>query len=173
MIKANLNILSKIRVSIFSITTFLVVIMGALVYFSLVSPPPIVIGTALDSTRSPASIVSPSAGPISEAVSDEVMPTINLGCLDRGHIKPIDSKASYVRVTGKFCNSRKSPTDTLVVKNSKSKFVASVFLVDGREFTTDYINLLPGQNEIFVQFGEGDSQSEHQFLVNQLAKAAN
>ena len=100
--------------------------------------------------------------------------TLSLSTFDFQCNKPLDKDTSStkIRLTGVLCG---LPTDTgtlkikkAVILNTTNQFNATVFS-DGiqKKFSTDYIPLNPGKNQIHVEFVyQSGEKTVHEFLIN-------
>ncbi len=108
--------------------------------------------------RLPASI--PAQLPVAFAPETRVMPPIKmdivkLGCWDLADLAPQTVEARWVRLTGRPCQS--DPTaDSIEIRNLTNGYIGTVFSAQTDQFTTDFIPLQEGNNEILVRLGHAD-----------------
>lgn len=107
------------------------------------------------SGRQPASF-----GGVSDATGrrDETrLETLVWDCQDLGP-EASRTSGSHIRLKSRFCDS--GPVQQLSVKNLSNGYTASVF-VDSKGFSTDFIDLREGENEIEISWeaGHGTRQS--------------
>jgi len=124
-----------------TLTGTVVVTLGLPVLISLLqnAKQDVVVSPAVATGRTPAS--EQSVVP-STKLGVEV---IELGCGDKEVTQSVDS--SRIRIRGKDC---KNQSD-LSIENSTSGYLASIVEHRPGEFTTDYIDLAVGENQIHVQ----------------------
>ncbi len=105
--------------------------------------------------RLPASIPAqlPVAfGPQTRAMAPIKMDIVKLGCWDLGDVEPQTIEARWIRLTGKPCQSDPGVHD-IEIRNLTNGYVGTVFGTD--TFTTDFIPLQEGRNEILLRLGQG------------------
>lgn len=111
-----------------------------------------------ESERQPASVPVIDASSISKKDIKNQVVTIDLDCLKRGSLPSIDSSARQVRVRGRLCDQGLgSKLVSSTIMNRSNGYTASSFHLKGRRFTSDYISLAPGTNQILLSF-EGENQ---------------
>jgi hypothetical protein len=94
-------------------------------------------------TRNISSINSSDAVPSSETL-------LNLNCSDPN--QTYETSSTRLRLKGESCVDDGQPALTTQVRNKTNGYVATVFHRSPMAFTTDYINLREGSNEIDVKF---------------------
>jgi len=105
--------------------------------------------------RGVASMVQPTApNPISEV--------FEVDC--SGSIQNFETTSSRIRLKGANCQTGPG-INTAQIKNSSNGFVATVFHQTPSSFTTDYINLSEGTNEIQLNFQNEKGNSERKISV--------
>ncbi|WP_413289949.1 hypothetical protein [Bdellovibrio sp. HCB337] len=80
-------------------------------------------------------------------------------------IKTTDFKVegSYLQLKGKDC-SKNSEMPKLNITNKSNGFTASVFVLNGKEYQTDLIQLKEGENQISIQYMSPSGQIEEHTL---------
>ncbi|MCB0362214.1 MAG: hypothetical protein KDD35_05815, partial [Bdellovibrionales bacterium] len=81
--------------------------------------------------------------------------TVQMGCLKNQPLPPIKTHARQIRLVGELCSSTQNDKDdpTLPeILNQTNGFLATVFLPRPRLFTSDYIYLAKGTNQILVSW---------------------
>lgn len=105
------------------------------------------------------------AGPLSAALFSDTTPgrmpatlqsfqNIEITCIKK---QETEMQASKVRLTGPICGLREADSKSQQFKtqilNQTNNFEATVFTdVSAGKFSTDYIPLAPGKNQIFIKF---------------------
>lgn len=75
--------------------------------------------------------------------------------------KPAVLKSSKLRIKGLRCgNLLSQPKPQITIRNNSNGYEASILLLSATEFTTDYLSLVAGKNEISIEMlsNEGASQ---------------
>ncbi|RYZ72108.1 MAG: hypothetical protein EOP09_03690 [Proteobacteria bacterium] len=72
-------------------------------------------------------------------------------------------QGSYVQLKGHDCD-KKGPMPKLKVTNKTNGFTASVFVMNGKQYQTDLIQLKPGENQIHLQYEHPTGQLEEHVL---------
>ncbi len=129
-------------------TTGLVGLMGLAVYISLVSLKPATeaqIETI--ATRIPAGF-SAAPGSIEKLVKEhERMATLQLNCENTDSASPWQVTASLVRLSGRGCVKKGASADVVNHTNGR---VATIFPLEEDGFTTDYMDLSIGENNVSI-----------------------
>lgn len=151
------------------ITMFLVVLIGAPAVYSVVKEPQLLLerNLAMESAQSedrkPASVVSllipDSEEKIvkTQGITESV--TLNLAC-DSGSE---EVKGTHVRFKGNSCASEE--VKELSVVNMTNGFTASVIFTKGSAFTTDFIDLKDGENNLEISTVDSKGQKSTRSLV--------
>jgi hypothetical protein len=127
------------------------------------------------SPNSPAGLSIPAPrSPASTDVSSSTLLNLPLSC-EKPSTEPSSTHATRVRLLGSFCDghspeiskehsSATSPSDwNIHIKNLTNRADATVFLeLNRHRFSTDYIALSPGMNQISVDIRSGDQPIHHQ-----------
>jgi hypothetical protein len=93
------------------------------------------------------------------------MDVLELACWDRGERPARDTNSRWVRLKGGPCDSGKN-TDQVTVRNMTNGYLATVFTHRGPDWTTDFIPLQAGPNEIRIRFEQGAGVTlESQFTL--------
>jgi hypothetical protein len=121
----------------------LVVLMGVPTFISLTQAPALE-AQAIHETRTPASLSFASNEITTVQAHTNPAPLLNLDCKRKNLKKEVDS--SYVRLMGSPCKN----TDGLEIVNKSNGFSASVIFIKGRNFTTDFIDLSEGENNLEI-----------------------
>lgn len=68
-------------------------------------------------------------------------------------VKTLDFKVhgNYVQLKGQDCE-KKGEMPKLTITNKTNGFTASVFILNGKQYQTDLIQLKPGENQIHIQY---------------------
>lgn len=129
----------KIQVSLALVCT-----LGLLDAYFLLSPPSQ--ATPLTTTANQNVDKRSPASENLESPKENVVSTIDLKCLEPRHLDTVTTANRHVRLTGKFCNGLSE--GDIEITNRTTGFVATVFPVGPSGFTSDYLRLEPGVNEI-------------------------
>jgi hypothetical protein len=136
----------RLEKGLFNLTAAIVFAVFIILIFNLLSfrPSP---RKSLNSSRTPASVIGESAalGALTVAPPEER----KLPCLNDGSTFHLSSPSRRLRLAGKVCAKNAEVTESLIV-NKTNGFVATVFSLPNREFTTDLIDLNPGENHIHI-----------------------
>jgi hypothetical protein len=127
----------------------LVALLGVPTFISLTQAPPleaqaIQLNQVNNETRTPASLSFDSNQIMTAPSQKSSTSLLNLDCKRKNLKKEVDS--SYVRLMGSPCKN----TDGLEIVNKSNGFSASVIFIRGRNFTTDFIDLSEGENNLEI-----------------------
>lgn len=105
-------------------------------------------------SREPASQKSsPGAGPVDMAPTAEPLETLQWDCQD--YAAAPQFKGSHLRLKSRFCD--KSEPQELKVTNHSNGYTAAVF-INASGFSTDFIDLKDGMNQISIEWTSGQGQ---------------
>lgn len=124
-------------------TSGLVLSLGAATVWTIVGASPHSV-SSLD--RRPASW--PQAAMISQAQGSrwpERTETEDLGCWTKAPTQPVIVQHKWLRVRGRNCENEPLPQS---VVNTTNGFVATVFQLENRKLSTDYVELMDGTNRL-------------------------
>lgn len=160
-------LLKKVTHSVISITAALVALLGGWIVISAVTSepetryvlPPQAGGSITNASRAPQSIgVGAMLGLRQSNIetSQELkVETFNLGCINRQNAGvTLNSVAKQVRIKAKFCDGKTSASNESSIVNRTNGYVATLFNLERGEFTSDYISLAEGQNQIIFQISD-------------------
>lgn len=83
---------------------------------------------------------------------------LNIGCLESLSETPIPVHGKQVRISGKFCRA-KGQWSFQKVTNAKSGVEGTPFRIPASNiFTTDYLSVQQGPNEVILEFVSGGSE---------------
>lgn len=137
----------------------LVLVFGFAVSLTLLQPPSSLARKAKgESTRQPASIAALPAVVPNHIVVDPGahVSDFSVSC-EAAAESTFAPTIQQVRLRGKTClPSSKARLTTAQVRNMTNGFVATVFTPDDTRFSTDYINLKDGQNQIMIEMSFSD-----------------
>jgi hypothetical protein len=150
-------------------TLILVLALGALNLLFMFQQPERVqnpIRKSSGSSRTPA-----SAGEIANVeipVSDHPQLTsateLTVDCNPQTHPSVLPANIKYARISGTICprpgRHRSGGSRVTEIKNLANGFAATVFNLSEREFTTDYISLMDGENHIQISHRYDDGAVE-------------
>lgn len=144
-------------------TLGLVVLVGGGVGYSVLQPPSSLARKAKKTqpTRVPASIPSLAAEVPNHILVDPGahVSDFNVEC-DEAAESTFAETIQQVRLRGKTCSpSKKAKLTSTQIRNQTNGFIATVFTSDESKFTTDYINLKPGENHITIDMTFSDGSS--------------
>ena len=94
------------------------------------------------------------------AASTDAMFEINCSDSDQ----KLETSSQRFRLKGQACTNESAALSTQI-KNRSNGYIATVFHRDPQSFTTDYINLNEGQNEIAVKFATQNGLIERTITI--------
>lgn len=126
-------------------TLGLTIVFGGITTLTLVEAPSKTLNPLVSQTTLGRSLAS-VAGPATQAAVQGVrqVATLAVGC-DEEKLKV---NSQHVRLRGKSCQ---TSTHSISVKNSTNGYSATVFSQEGSGFTTDYLAMAPGENQIVIE----------------------
>lgn len=162
-----LNIVQRIKVGVYSITSFIVLLFALFILIPMFTSNPFEEqGFDEPMGRAPAGVVSFHGETTSLGPEDREMVTLDLECVKDGKLKAISSRARQVRVVGKWCHSYIDKLEGSSIINRANGVNATMFHLKKGQFTSDYISLVPGENNIMVQLqASEDSKSLTELVV--------
>jgi len=101
-------------------------------------------------TEVPVQVREPSSEKVTTLSQSSTSVTFNLPCNKEPEKKTVDS--SFVRLEGTGCGASKK----IEIQNVSNGFSASLFFTEGNSFTTDFIDLQEGENELKVHRFQAD-----------------
>lgn len=138
--------MSRLEKGLFNITAGLVGLFFIVLVFNLLSFRP-TLSANPKKLRQPSSVnaalTSLESSPPSSP-SESALP-----CLDDGASYKMTSASKRFRVGARLCKTASEIRESLIV-NKTNGFVATVFQLRSKEFTTDLIDLNPGENQIHI-----------------------
>lgn len=97
------------------------------------------------------------------------MYAVKIGCWERAGRPTIEAGARWVRLIGKTCQSTvlsPAPTASLQITNVTNGYAATVFDGESGQFTTDFIPLERGRNEVRIKLDpEPNVTFESRFII--------
>ncbi len=161
-------------------TAFLVAIVAVPTLASLLSPdgqedPVMVLRPQEQKSRQPASlprgfspkkvvVIEDTAKELNNVLGDNLI-TYNFKCPQSDASKIFRVRGSYVQFKGLDCN-KKSQAAKISVTNKTNGFTASVFLLDGKQYQTDLIQLKEGDNQIRIEYQSPASEKQEEYVLN-------
>jgi hypothetical protein len=79
------------------------------------------------------------------------MDVVKVPCWDSSHLHEQDIDARWIRLVGKACQND-VPAESITIRNQANGYEATVFNANRGSFTTDFIPLEPGKNEVLIRF---------------------
>ena len=146
-----LDLVQRINVGIYSLTSFLVVFLGLFILVPMFTSNPYEENDFEMTERAPAGIVSLHKDLEALATQDQEMATLDLECIKEGGLKPIKSQAKQIRLIGHWCGSTVDRLQEASVLNRANGYQATMFKLKHGSFTSDYISLVKGKNRILLQ----------------------
>lgn len=137
-----------------TITTFIVVALGAKTFASLIEPDQLPAstvasqGASVKTDRSPSSIPSAEVKPRWERFAQH-----DLSCSKKGTGSTVSINGSFVQIQGRNCI-KGFKSASLEIINLKNGFTASVFESGPNRYQTDLIQLEQGENDIAIRYRE-------------------
>lgn len=102
--------------------------------------------------------------PSAKTVERIEMGEIKVACWDMDEESEQETSLRWVRLTGKPCGAETSVTDAVSVRNLTNGYAATVFSLQARALTTDFIPLRQGKNNILIRFEQGAGVATEQQL---------
>ncbi len=135
----------KLEKGLFNFTAFIVAIFSVVLSFNLMSFRP-TLKQIINSPRQPASIPKINMGVAAQfPEASELEHT--LPCVEHGASYSFVSAGQRLRIESQLCKAGSEMKKSTIV-NRTNGFVATVFNLGNKGFTTDLINLTPGENLI-------------------------
>ncbi len=92
------------------------------------------------------------------------MGEIKVACWDKSDESEQATGLRWIRITGRPCGATDSDVDTVSVRNLTNGYAATVFTLQSRGLTTDFIPLQAGKNNILIRFEQGPGAAFEQQL---------
>ena len=161
MILSELLLLRRLGLGMLSFTGALIVLVGGWILISaFTSTPEIeVTAEATDAaSREPASLLGVAWGGVVNTPETKVeskFETFALGCVKDGVKVSFKSAAKQVRLVGRVCHDQEARVNESRIINYANGFEATVFNLKSGKFTSDYISLSEGSNELMIKIASG------------------
>lgn len=110
--------------------------------------------------REPAGVISLEGSLAQPESLTEKAVVLDIKCLKSNPPEPITSLARQMRIKGLACQPGMGPLTLSEVQNHANGYVATTFHLGPSQFTTDYIDLVKGSNQITIDLADG--QGHHQ-----------
>ena len=165
----NLNAIRRSEIQFIWVLIALVILFGIPMVSSFQADHHEVAATvALAEKEAPRAPASSSAPPIS---TSEKIATLKLNCKDKSPSQEVSS--NYLRIFGDLCG---PDSESVEITNSSNGFQASIFMSENESFSTDFIDLKEGENQLQVNFLDGAGHKSmkilHIYRKSLLANAA-
>lgn len=175
-----LKLIRRIATGIVSFTSFLVLILGFWLWGSVMAPPERATSTNVELTNSseglrfkrlPSAIqpailapTEPTTAFNKAALTDDLasnskIETMALGCLKDGDHISKSSRARQVRLKTGLCFGQKPVLEKSNIVNRANGFEATLFQLEQGGFSSDYINLVDGENQIVMQLKDAKGRT--------------
>lgn len=151
--------LRKTKVFLNQLTLFLVLTLGFMSSITILTAPADNPKWA-DLNPSSASRAIASVKPFDPSPEHDTISVLTLDCLGT---KAFTNSSPQVRLKGKVCDTSGAEIQSSQVRNIKNEDVATVFHRN-REYTTDLIHLVPGENELTIKFKLSNGKTETKLL---------
>jgi hypothetical protein len=153
------------------ITAFLVLTLGLVTWATLRYPHPEAANASVDD-RAPASQhnINISENPADGTKLNGQVETLDLKCITHGQILEHQTQARHLRLVGRLCpteplKTNKYPSPDIV--NETNGFLATVFVPESNLFTSDYIYLAQGKNQVRLTWtSEKGEKIQSEFVIN-------
>lgn len=157
--------LEKLSVGIISVTAGLILFLGAIIYGSMISSNPYrhlqAKKVPTHEGRTPASVENLSQEiqrvVLGSSDRDQAQATfiiqsevVSLDCFNSSSPVKVLSQAKQVRLRGPICG--KGAISNLEVVNRTNGFVATIFEIEKFRYSSDYIQLSQGENQILLSY---------------------
>lgn len=156
----------KARVVFSHFTLVLTLAFGAVTTLTLLEEPsrtfqPVVVASS--SSRLPASLGTPA---FEKATAQPFMGTLSMNCSENSEVK---ASYEHVRIKGDTCLRAGEQLVSTKVRNLSNGMTATVFHQGDRNFTTDYIALSSGENQLVVETTSqsGETRARHLLVQRQ------
>lgn len=147
---AQFSPLRLVSVSVFTITGFIVLFFGLIVSMSLFSPPRGYFTEIEEPLRSPAAVVADAKGNKAEP-QRATMADFDIRCFKDGKRQRIKYLAKHLRIHGRLCGDLpRGELASAIIKNRTVDLLATSYLLKNGRFTSDYLYLEEGENNIEV-----------------------
>jgi len=155
------------------ITAFLVLTLGLVTWATLRYPQPEAANAHPSvEARAPASQhnINISENPADGTKLNGQVETLDLKCITHGQILEHQTQARHLRLVGRLCpneplKSAKYPTPDIV--NETNGFLATVFVPESNLFTSDYIYLAQGKNQVRLTWTSDKGEKiQSEFVIN-------
>jgi len=167
-----LKIIRQLGASITLFTGFLVVALGFWLCGAVLTPPQESVSFAsyAKANRQPNSLpedssensgaVAPIAfdAPKADGKTDTKVETLKLDCIRNGAHLELKSLAHQVRLLTDLCPGHRVDLEKSNIVNKANGFEATLFQLEKGGFSSDYINLVDGANEIVMQLTDSRGQ---------------
>ena len=137
----------KLEKGLFNFTACIVSVFTLVLAFNLLSFRP-TLKELIKAARQPASIPKSEMGVAAQFPAAGELEHV-LPCVENGASYKFASPSQRLRIESQLCKAKSDMTESLIV-NKTNGFVATVFKLNTKEFTTDLIDLKPGENLIHV-----------------------
>lgn len=136
------------------VTAAFVLLFGGITCTTLHPPLPLSIKNRdiREEDRHPASLIA-IGNNSHPSLSHKAADTIDLRCLTNGLLPEIETQARQVRLVGQLCPTTElsgSDLGTPEIVNQTNGFLATVFTPQEYHFTSDYIYLAAGKNQVLI-----------------------
>jgi hypothetical protein len=163
-------LIKKLGSGIVSVTVGLVLFLGLFLYGSIMSSNPYasmtlvkeetpnaVPAASTSDERAPASVVNLAPAIEKVVVATNEAEVVNLNCFNGTTPVTIKSQAKQLRLRGPVCGNRNT-IDHVEVVNRTNGFVGTIFQTDQTKYSSDYIHLASGDNQIFLSFTDASGE---------------
>jgi hypothetical protein len=179
-------VLEKLGAGIVSVTVSLILFLGMFIYASVMNSNPYqaqadALTPSGVESRSPASIVSLSAEvervvlgsspetAAAQAPAQKEAEVISLVCINGNTASTITSQAKQIRLRGPVCGGKE--VSDIEVINRTNGFRATIFQTDKVRYSSDYIHLAQGDNQIHLSYMDAEGEARSAELTISRAKA--
>lgn len=148
------------------VTLFLVGLLGAITWATL-RPPKQVVETTSQADRTPASQINIRESQTLNKVTS-LTETLDLKCVTNGQLQELQTQARQLRLVGRLCPPKQAKKGKVLapeIINQTNGFLATVFVPQSNLFTSDYIYLAQGKNQVLLTWESENGQKIHSEFV--------
>jgi hypothetical protein len=155
----DLLLIEKLGSGIVFVTVALVLFLGVFIYGSVMSSNPYaIVREPANGNRAPASVINlaPAVESAVKAATQKEAEVISLDCFNGSTPVALASKAKQIRLRGPVCGNRE--LTNVEVINRTNGYVGTIFRTEKLKYSSDYIHLAAGANQILLSFTDSSGE---------------
>lgn len=148
------SLLKKLGLGVLTFTGMIVVLFASTILISAFSSAPdyrVADAHKLEINRMPSSLAAGISATDHLDRADSSVEIVTLDCLKDGVHVTMVSLAKQIRLKGRLCGGRNADLNKSSIVNRANGFAATLFNLENGNFTSDYISLEEGQNQIMFE----------------------